>query len=433
MSARAFIVAAPASGSGKTTIVCGLLRAFRRRGLRVAALKVGPDFIDPAFHAAASGQPCRNIDGWAMRPETLRHQVRAAASSSDIGIFEGVMGLFDGSASGEGSTADMAALLDLPVVLVLDVRAQSASAAAVALGFARYRDDVTVSGVILNRLGGDRHRALIEPAFERTGLKVLGALKRNEALGLPSRHLGLVQAAEHRGIEAFLEAAASAMEESLDLDALYALARPVNIDPTPSGKNAIAPLGQHIAVAKDAAFAFAYPHLIESWREQGATVSFFSPLADEAPNDAANCAYLPGGYPELFAEQLAAASRWKQGLRALAARGQLVYGECGGFMALGTELIDAQGISHAMAGLLPHVSSFATPRLSMAYRVVSFLKATPFAREDQPFRAHEFHYASSVVTAPCDALLNFEGQTAGLRQGSVCGSFIHLIDQARSL
>ena len=428
MSARAIIIAAPASGAGKTTIVCGLLRAFRKRGLRTAALKVGPDFIDPAFHAVASGQPCRNIDGWAMRPETLRQQVSAAATGADIVIIEGVMGLFDGSASGEGSTADIAALLDLPIMLVLDVRAQSASAAAVALGFARYRSDIQVIGVILNRLAGDRHRSMIEPAFERTGLKVLGGLKRNEALELPSRHLGLVQAAEHPRLDTFLDEAAVAVEQSLNLDEILRCARPVETSGS-SPSVGLAPLGRHIAIARDEAFAFSYPHLIEAWREQNATVSYFSPLADEPPDSAADSVYLPGGYPELHSARLAAGTQWKSSLHAMAERGRLIYGECGGFMALGAELIDANGSSHAMAGLLPLVSSFAARRLHMGYRVVSFLKPLPFAREGELLRGHEFHYATSTQSASCESLLRTEGETCGLVQGSVCGSFIHLIDR----
>jgi cobyrinic acid a,c-diamide synthase len=423
------VVAAPASGSGKTTLTAGLLRAFRRRGLRAAALKVGPDFIDPVFHSIACGHSCRNIDGWAMRPETRLAQVRTVADQADIVVIEGVMGLFDGSASGEGSTADIASSLGLPVMLVVDVHAQSASAAAVALGFARYRDDVEIAGVVLNRLAGERHRSMIEPAFARTGLQVLGGVLRNPALELPSRHLGLVQAAEHPQLEKFLDAAADALERSIDLDEVIRRARPIDL-PTASADFVLKPLGRHIAVARDSAFSFCYPHIVESWREQGTEISWFSPLADESPNGAADSAYLPGGYPELFAAQLAAGSRWKSGLRDVATGGGLVYGECGGFMALGTALVDADGTSHPMANLLPHVSSFAAPRLSMAYRTVSFLKPLPFARMGETFRAHEFHYATSTQTDACEALLSTgDAETSGLRRGTVCGSFVHLIDR----
>jgi cobyrinic acid a,c-diamide synthase len=192
----------------------------------------------------------------------------------------------------------------------------------------------------------------------------------------------------------------------------------------------IPPLGRHTAVARDEAFAFSYPHIIESWQQQGATVSYFSPLADEHPHGAADSVYLPGGYPELFPERLAAGTRWKEALRAMAAQGCFIYGECGGFMALGMELKDAKGVSHAMAGLLPHTSSFAAPRLSMAYRDVFFLTATPFARAGERFRGHEFHYASSDITTSCEPLLTIEGQPRGLRAGTVCGSFVHLIDRS---
>jgi cobyrinic acid a,c-diamide synthase len=269
---------------------------------------------------------------------------------------------------------------------------------------------------------------MIEPAFARTRLQVLGGVLRNPALELPSRHLGLVQAAEHPRLEKFLDEAAVTVERSIDLDEVIRRARPIELQAA-SEDVVLAPLGHHIAVARDSAFSFCYPHVVESWRAQGAEVSWFSPLADESPDQTADCAYLPGGYPELFAAQLAAGSRWKSGLHDLAARGGFVYGECGGFMALGTALVDADGTAHSMAGLLPHVSSFAVRRLSMAYRTVSFLKPLPFARAGETFRAHEFHYATSTQTEACEPLLSTDGETSGLRRRTVCGSFMHLIDR----
>jgi cobyrinic acid a,c-diamide synthase len=423
----ALIIAAPASGAGKTTVTLGLLRALRRRGIAVASAKVGPDYIDPAFHAAASGRPCRNLDPWAMRPETLRHQLDRAAEGADLLIVEGVMGLFDGAADGGGSTADLAALLGLPVLLVLDVRGQTVSAAAVAQGFAAYRDDVAVAGAILNRVGSLRHADLIRPAFAALGLPVLGALPRNEGITVPSRHLGLVQASEQADLESFLERAADAIDASVDLDALMALARPIPGNGAPT--TAIPPLGRHIAVARDIAFAFAYPHVLDDWRAAGAELSFFSPLLDQAPSAEADAVYLPGGYPELHAGRLATATGFRRGMLAAARRDAAIYGECGGYMALGAGLVDGAGQRHEMLGLLPVETSYAHPRRHLGYRRITFTAATPLGPVGVRYRGHEFHFASEVARQATPFLCESDGHgAAGAVAGRVFGSFLHLID-----
>ena len=229
--ARGLVIAAPASGSGKTTLTLGLLRHLARSGRAVASAKIGPDYIDPRFHGAASGTPCVNLDGWAMRPEALRALAAGQGRAADLVIIEGVMGLFDGANDGTGSTADVAAMLDLPVVLVIDVRAQSQSVAALVEGFARHRTDITVAGVILNRIGSPRHRQIIEKTLAPTGIPVIGALPRSANLSLPSRHLGLVQADEHANLDTFMDRAADMVAEGLDLSALEPLAKPVGPAP----------------------------------------------------------------------------------------------------------------------------------------------------------------------------------------------------------
>jgi cobyrinic acid a,c-diamide synthase len=427
VTAAAIIVSAPCSGAGKSTVVLGLLRAYRRRGLRVSSLKVGPDFIDPAYHEAASGQPCRNIDAYCMRPETLQHQVRAAAHDNDLLIIEGVMGLFDGAAQGGASTADVAVLLGLPIVLVLDTRGQGSSAAAVALGFAKFREDVRIGGVILNRIGSPRHRAMIEPALARVGIALCGALGKNDALTLPSRHLGLLQAGEHPQLEDFLNTAADRVSESVDLNALLGMAIKPVLPALQAGEEP-PPLGKHVAVARDTAFAFCYPHILERWRAQGTTVSFFSPLRDEAPDAAADAVYLPGGYPELHAAQLAQGRQWKSGLAGLKRRGAFIYGECGGYMALGEYLSDRAGEKHAMAGLLPIGSSFSAPKMTLGYRAVSLMAHSPLGQSGQAYRGHEFHYASSEPLDGCAALLKSADAEHGCVNGNVAGSFVHLVD-----
>lgn len=436
--APGLIVAAPSSGSGKTTVTLGLLRHFKRVGARVASAKAGPDYIDPAFHAAASGRPCLNLDPWAMRGATIAAALAELSRDADTIICEGVMGLFDGP----GSTADLAAMLGWPVVLVIDIARQSGSAAAVLRGFAAHRRDVKVAGVILNRAASDRHAALAEAAIAEAlpRIKRLGWMKRDAALALPERHLGLVQAGEHAGLEAFLDAAADEAGKRIDAASLRDLARPASL---PGGARAsvpalpppIPPLGQRIAVARDAAFSFAYPAVLEAWRGAGASVDFFSPLNDEAPDKGADAIYLPGGYPELYAGQLAAARKFSGGLRQAAGRGAAVYGECGGYMALGKGLIDRDGKRHEMAGLLPLESSFARPRLHLGYRRARLQADTPLGKAGTALRGHEFHYASVLDEgggAALFALSDWAGRDigpAGRVSGRVMGSFAHLIDR----
>ncbi|WP_428699424.1 cobyrinate a,c-diamide synthase [Stappia sp.] len=423
------VVAAPSSGAGKTVLTLALLRALARRGLRVASGKTGPDYIDPAFHAAASGRPCVNLDPFAMRGELLDRLAARQAVEADMVVIEGVMGLFDGAADGSGSTADLAARLSLPVMLVVDAAKQSQSVAALVRGFRDHRTDIDVAGVILNRTGSPRHETMLRAALGEIGMPVLGAIARDAALDLPERHLGLVQAGEHGDLAAFLDRAAERLEASCDLDALIRLARPV---PAAGEASTLSPPGQRVAIARDIAFAFSYPHLLEGWRAQGAEITFFSPLADEGPDSDADAVYLPGGYPELHAGRIAAASTFRAGMHAAAARGALVYGECGGYMVLGDELVDAQGIRHAMLGLLPLETSFSTRKRHLGYRRLLAHAGAPWQGR---LTGHEFHYSTLVREGEASRL--FEARDAagtligdvGLRVGRVMGSYIHLIDR----
>jgi len=435
---RGLILAAPASGSGKTLVTAGLVRHLRRRGIRVAAAKAGPDFVDPTFHALASDQACPNLDVWAMRPGTLAAIVERLEASAELVLCEGVMGLFDGTgADGEtGSTADLARRTGWPVVLVIDARGQGASVAALLRGFVSYRPDISIAGVIFNRVSNERHRALLTDATARQlpGLALLGALPSNEALMLPSRHLGLVPAEELDEAEAVIERAAIQIGAHLDIDRLMKLASPPTLAGATAAGSGIRPLGQRVAVAHDDAFCFAYPVLLETWRRQGAELSFFSPLAGEAPDPGADSVYLPGGYPELWAGHLAAAADFFGGLRRAAADRKPVYGECGGYMVLGDVLMDVAGHSHPMAGLLPLETSFAERRLHLGYRSAILLGNTPLGCAGACFRGHEFHYATVIREGACDRLWIVTDAAkkglgrCGLRQGSVFGSFIHLID-----
>ncbi len=442
LACRGIVIAAPSSGSGKTLLTLGLLRALRDRGKNVVSAKIGPDYIDPAFHASASGEACLNIDPWAMR-RTLREQVVVGlCHDKELIVCEGVMGLFDGATARDGSTADIAAENGWPVVLIVDARSQAASAAAVVLGFVKMRNDVKIGGVIFNRIGSDRHMDVIKNAmaYYAPDTPVFGYLPRVENLELPSRHLGLVQAIEHEGLDSFINQAAAHINEHVDLDALMAIACPPQLPmDSHSGQLALSlpPLGQRIAVAKDEAFAFAYPHVLNGWRENGAEIRFFSPLADQEPWPDADAVYLPGGYPELHAGALSSGSVFLPGLHRAADNKTAIFGECGGYMVLGEGLIDADGNRHTMAGLLPLETSFAERKLHLGYRQVELANGQSIngGLTASQYRGHEFHYAKTIRegdAAPLFRISDAAGNdlgTSGLCVGSVAGSFIHLVDQ----
>jgi cobyrinic acid a,c-diamide synthase len=437
MTRAGLVVAATRSGAGKTTIALGLMRALSRRGLVVQPFKCGPDYIDPAFHSVATGRPSFNLDTWAMARGTLSALVASHASHADMVVAEGVMGLFDGVAqpgqTARGATADVAALFGWPVVLVLDVGGQTETAAAIAAGCAHYRDDVAVAGVVLNRVASPRHLALITPAFERVGMKLFGAIADDARLGLPERHLGLVQAGETTDIEQRLDTLADAVEAAIDLDAIRHAARPAALPAMPNGTG-IDPPGQRIAVARDRAFSFMYPHLLDHWRSAGAEILPFSPLAGQAPDVGTDAVWLPGGYPELHAGVLAAAQRFHDGLRTLADRAVPIHGECGGYMVLGQGIEDAAGMRHSMAGLLRLETSFAKRTLHLGYRRARLIADCSLGVADSEIMGHEFHYAS-LLAAGDDPLVECRDAAGaampegGARRGSVSGTFFHVIDR----
>jgi cobyrinic acid a,c-diamide synthase len=430
------IISAPASGTGKTTVMLGLLAALRDRGLVVQPFKNGPDYIDPAFHRAASGRWSFNLDSWAM-PGAMLDGMLAAAEGADLILAEGSMGLFDGVAApggcGNGATADLAERMGWPVVVVIDASGQAQTAAAVALGLARFRPGVRVAGVILNRIASPRHEALVRKGMEEAGLTVLGVLPKRAAIAMPERHLGLVQAEEQPALQALIAEAAGLMREGVDLDALVAAAASTALRALPAR---ITPPGQRIALARDAAFSFVYPHLLHGWRAAGAEVLPFSPLADEGPDPSADVCWLPGGYPELHAGALAAAERFRVGLQAFAA-GKPVHGECGGYMAMGEGLVDKDSTRHRMAGLLGLVTSYASRKMHLGYRRAVLAQTIPGQAAGAVLSGHEFHYSTILdqPDAPLAELRDATGATVGetgsyrLQSGGglSSGTYFHLI------
>ena len=430
---RALVISAPASGAGKTTLTLALARAYRDRGMKVQCLKSGPDYIDPAFHAAATGRASVNIDSWAMDRETIV-QLASRGATADLVLAEGSMGLFDGVAtpgiSGTGATADIAEMLGWPVLLVIDPSGQAQTAAAIASGLRDFRAGVRLAGVVLNRVASARHEDLVRRALAGVGIAVFGALPRNAAITLPKRHLGLVQAEEQKEIGGLIDEAARFIAAHVDLDAVRRAATMWSLQPLARGQT-VRPPGQRIALARDAAFSFMYPHMLEAWHAAGAEIATFSPLADEIPDAGADVCWLPGGYPELHAGRLGANKRFQRALNSFA-QTRPVHGECGGYMVLGSALIDADGTYHEMAGLLGLETSFAQRRMHLGYRIAELAASIPGHEAGARLRGHEFHY-STIVSQP-DTPLAVVRDAAGAviaetgsRRGHVSGTFFHLI------
>ncbi len=397
---RALVIAGVSSGVGKTTVTLGLLEACRRRGLRVQAFKVGPDFIDPGLHARITGRPSYNLDGWMGSRDSVVATVARQAADVDLALIEGVMGCFDGldGKSDDGSTAQVAKWIGAPVILVVDARAMSRSAGAVALGFERFDPEMEVAGVIFNRVAGERHARWLSEAVEGNCRAVpLGFIPRRDSLALPERHLGLVTASEGVLTRELLDGLAGVVEECVDLDRLLALARsrvtsvPSKIQPPPAPS-------ARIGVARDLAFQFYYPANFDLLRASGAELLFWSPLRDAALPDV-DALYVGGGYPEVFARDLSANRAMLRAVKAFADSGRPIYAECGGLMYLAEALEDEEGAVHPMVGILPTTVRMTPKRLTLGYVEVELTRDAPLAPAGTIVRGHEFH-ASWIEEVP---------------------------------
>ncbi len=431
MNPPGLMISAPSSGTGKTTVMLGLLRALAEDGLTVQPYKSGPDYIDPAFHLAAAKRPSFNLDTWAMDGGLL-DAVTAQSAGAEICVGEGSMGLYDGVAtrgqSGFGSSAETAKRMGWPVVLVVDVGGQAQSAAATALGFKNYDPELPFAGVILNRVASPRHERLTRLGMDKAGIKVLGSLPRRGDLTLPERHLGLIQAVEHPDLEAAIAGYAEFLRAHVDLEAIKAAALSGQ---APAPASLPEPPAQRIALARDAAFSFTYPHLLTGWRAAGAEILPFSPLADEAPAADADLVWLPGGYPELHGPALAAAETFRAGVRKHAET-KPVHGECGGYMTLGEALIDKAGNRHQMLGLLGLVTSYEKRKFHLGYRRAILQASMPGFGAGTALRGHEFHYSTILEEpdAPLANVMDADGNPVpetGSIKGNVTGTFFHLI------
>ncbi|MBF0482089.1 MAG: cobyrinate a,c-diamide synthase [Desulfovibrionaceae bacterium] len=437
----AFMVAGTKSGCGKTTASLAIMAALTRRGLAVQAFKTGPDFIDPGHHALATGRPSHNLDGWMMGEAALRRCFERHAAGADAAVVEGAMGLFDGASgdSGQGSAAQAAGLLGLPVVLVLDAAGLGRSAAAMALGYARFDPSLKIAGVIANNVSSDNHEFVLHQAFAGLGdLPFLGALPRDAAVGLPSRHLGLVTAEDAGRSDDFFAALARLAESRLDLDGLLArCARPAPAAKSPTDPRSDpipVPKRTRLAVSRDRAFCFVYRENLRLLEEAGARIVFFSPLDDRTLPEDIGGVYLCGGYPELHARALSENASLLGELRAFADAGGPVYAECGGFMALARALRDAGGEVFPMAGVFPFLAAMGEKRQALGYREIATRAASLLGPAGTTARGHEFHYSRiAAYGAPqTEAIYDLTGSRGalpgpeGFVRGNVLASYVHL-------
>ena len=424
------VIAAPKSGSGKTTVVLGLLAVLRKRGLKTASFKIGPDYIDTGYHRLASGSEAHNLDSWLMPKKTLKRMFVNNAKDADIAIIEGVMGLYDGGKSGVSSTAEIAKLLDAPVVLVIDAKSMGASAAAVALGFKEYDRAVNIAGVILNRLGSKNHEKIIRSAMSGLAIPVFGAIHRSDLLTVPERHLGLLPTAENN--EETLSAITEAVERQVNMDLLLSVAMASSPLPLKLPKVSLPLVKTRIAVAQDEAFNFYYPESMDVLTKQGAQLVPFSPLYDHELPAGIDGVIIGGGFPEMFAEKLAANVGMRESVKRAVALDMPIYAECGGYMYLMNSLRDFEGKEHPMVGVIDDVAQMNDKLQTVGYVSAEMLTETVLGPKGAMLKGHEFHFSSVSNFDDSMAAFSFKRlrggniECAGYAKKNILASYLHV-------
>jgi len=431
----AFVVAGAASSSGKTVMTLGFMEALRRRGLVVQPFKAGPDFIDPGHHAALLKRPSYNLDGWMMGEKGVRDTFYRNIKSSDIGVVEGVMGLFDGKDGEEGSTAELSKFLKLPVILVLDASKTSRSIGAAVLGFESFDPKVDMRWVIFNKTGSPAHcKALKDAVRPDSKIKVLGCIPRDETLKIPSRHLGLVTTEDiSKGAWGRLvRRSAKIIEENIDVDGFLRDLRrrgkvrpPDRPTPVRAARHAV-----RIAVAKDRAFCFYYKENLEALESLGARLVYFSPLKDKSLPKSINGIYIGGGYPELYGPELQTNITLRKEIKALAKKGTPIFAECGGLMYLGKNITDKEGVRYELCGVFPWTTRMLTRRKALGYREVS-VSPCPVLPGGGVIRGHEYHYSEISRTSGVKNIFSFRDRDGKIvREGylykNTLASYVHV-------
>jgi len=431
---RAIVIAGITSGVGKTTVATGLMGTLRQRGLKVQPFKTGPDYIDPSYHTWVSGEPSRNLDSWLLSGDAVLELFGRAMKGRDIAVIEGVMGLYDGhsSVNEEGSTAELAKLLGAPVILVVDSRKGARSLAAMVSGYKAFDAALNLGGVILNGIGSDDHLRLCREAIEHyTKTAVLGYLPRRNNLSLPERHLGLIPTVEGPAGKEFLENLVEQCQATLDIPEILRLseqAKVPEVEPTLFPQEPKPPVAR-IALAQDRAFSFYYQDSLDLLGAWGAEIVPFSPLQDRELPQGISGLYIGGGFPELYAAELAENKSIKDAIKMAAGRGMPLYAECGGLMYLGRSIRDLEGNEYTMAGAIPVSSQIDSPHLSLGYRTVKALGDGPLLRRGETVRGHEFHW--SVLEKNADmpnaySIIDKGKRREGFHRRNLLASYIHL-------
>lgn len=427
---KGILISGVSSNSGKTIITASILRLLYNRGIDVRGFKIGPDYIDTAYHEIASCAKSYNIDMWSMRENTINDIFNTGGK---LGIIEGVMGLFDGAADGSASSAAVAVKYNLPIILIIDAFGQSQSVCAIINGFNLFDENVKIAGVIFTRIGSIKHEKLLDNAMSKylPNIKVFGYIYRNDKFEIDNRHLGLVQACEDKNLSKKFDEIGEILEKSLDVDGLLSIASDVKVENLET--DYIKPLGKKIAVASDNAFNFKYNHVIRAWENSGSTIHYFSPLNDEAPLNDCDAMFLPGGYPELYLNELSSNHNFLNSVREFKKEGKVIYGECGGYMVMGKYITGKCGKQYDMLGILNIATSFAVRKLQLSYCDIT-VENDSICEKGNKLRGHEFHYSveienNSLPLFEVTDVLGMSTRKVGSVNDNAFGSYIHIIDK----
>lgn len=423
------MIASPASNHGKTLVTIALAKILKNIGLSVALAKSGPDFIDHSYHLSIENHNSLNLDPWAMNHTTL-HYLMSILAKSDMTLIEAANGLFDGALDLSASSADIASLFNIPVILVVNVKATGASILPLVSGFANHKKNVNIVAIILNNVASENHKYILLQSLKHTNIPILASIPRNNKLSIPSQHLGLTHPEKHKKI---INQWTQFVSKHIDKKLLTSLFSKPNISQIiPNSPTNTPIIGQNVAIAYDKAFSFVYNHLLLTWKQLGVSFSFFSPLNNETPDPLAQTIFLPGGYPELYLEKLSNSPQFINSIKNAPNKGINIYAECGGFMILGAKIQDKNGKYYPMCNLLPHSTSFLNPKLHLGYRNIKLLQDSFIGEKNKSFKGHCFHYTSSTpeqkpnLFATSNALNQNTG-IEGFQVGNVAGSYQHIV------